>query len=53
MPNALAQLKKKTENNSRLLKNSKGNHDQEWNFWKEVGIASFLQVTTMRKIRKI
>ena len=27
--------KNKTENDSRLLKNSKGNHDGEWNFCRE------------------
>ena len=34
---------------------SEGNHDGEWNFcrWKEAGIALFLQVTRIRKVRKI
>ena len=43
-----------TENDSRLLKNSEGNRDGEWNFYrgKEGDIALFLQVTRMRKIPK-
>ena len=42
------------ENDSRLL-NSEGNRDGEWIFCrgKEADIALFLQVTRMRKIRKI
>ena len=47
--------KYKTENDSRLLKNSKGNRDDEWNFCpeQEADIALFLQETRLRKIRKI
>ena len=46
------------ENDSGLLKNSedsKGNHYGKWIFrqGKEADIASFLQVTRIRKIRKI
>ena len=42
------------ENDSRLLKNSKGNRDGEWIFCrrKEADVALFLQVTRIRKIRK-
>ena len=41
-------------NDSRLLKNSKGNRDGEWIFCrrKEADVALFLQVTRIRKIRK-
>ena len=44
--------KNKTENDSRLLKNSKGN---EWTFFQgqQADIALFLQETRIRKIRKI
>ena len=37
--------KNKTENDSRLLKNSEGNHDDEWNFCRgqEADIALFFQ----------
>ena len=47
--------KNKTENDSRLLKNSEGNRDNEWNFCREqeAGIALFLQETRIRKIRFI
>ena len=41
------------ENDSRLLKNSKGNRDGEWIFCRrklEADIALFLQVTRIRKI---
>ena len=43
------------ENDSRLLKNSEGNGDGEWIFCrrKEEDFALFLQVTRIRKIRKI
>ena len=43
------------ENDSRLLKNSEGNRDGEWIFCrrKETDVALFLQVTRIRKIRKI
>ena len=42
------------ENDSRLLKNSKGNRDGDWIFCrrKEADVALFLQVTRIRKIRK-
>ena len=48
-------LQKKTERDSRLLKNSEGNHNDKWNFCQgqEVNIALFLQETKIRKIRKI
>ena len=44
--------KNKTENDSRLLKNTKGN---EWTFFqgKQADIALFLQETRIRRIRKI
>ena len=47
--------KNKTENDSRLLKNNKGNRDDEWNVCRkqEADIALFLQETRIRKIRKI
>ena len=47
--------KNKTENDSRLLKNSEGNCDDEWFFCQgqEADIALFLQETRIRKIRKI
>ena len=47
--------KNKTENDSRLLKNSGGNRDDEWTFCRgqEADIALFLQETRIRKIRKI
>jgi len=47
--------KNKTKKDSRLLKNSEGNRDDEWNFCKgqEAEIALFLQETRKRKIRKI
>ena len=43
------------KNDSRLLKNSEGNHDGEWIFCrrKEADVTLFLQVTRMRKIIKI
>ena len=43
------------ENDSRLLKDSEGNRDGERIFYgrKEVDVALFLQVTRIRKIRKI
>jgi len=43
------------ENDSRLLNNSEGNRDGEWIFCrgKEANVALFLQVTRIRKIRKI
>ena len=46
--------KNKTENDSRLLKNSDGNRHGERNLFpgNEADIASFVQVTRMRKIRK-
>ena len=46
---------KVAEKDSRLLKNSEGNRDGEWIFCrrKEVDVALFLQVTRIRKIRKI
>ena len=46
--------KKKTENDSRLLKNSGGNRDDEWTFCRgqEADIALFLQEKRIRKIRK-
>ena len=45
----------KTEDDSRLLKNSKGNCDDEGTFCRgqEADIALFLQETRIRKIRKI
>ena len=47
--------KKKTDNDSRLLKNSEGNRNGEWKFCrgKDADITLFLQVTKIRKIRKI
>ena len=47
--------KNKTDNDSRLLRNSEGNRDDEWNFCRgqEADIAFFLQKTRIRKIRKI
>ena len=47
--------KNKTENDSRLLKNSEGNRDDEWYFCRgqEADIAIFFQDTRIRKIRKI
>ena len=46
--------KKKTENESRLLKNSEENRHSWWNFCggKEADIALFLQVKWITKIRK-
>ena len=43
----------KTENDSRLLKNSEGNRDDEWTFCRgqEADIALFLQEMRIRKIR--
>ena len=43
------------ENDSRLLKNSEGIRDGEWIFCqrREANAALFLQVTRIRKIRKI
>ena len=43
------------ENDFRLFKNSEGNRDGEWNFcWrKEADVALFLQVTRIKKMRKI
>ena len=43
------------ENDSRLLKNSEGNHDGERIIYqkKEADVAFFLQVTRIRKVRKI
>ena len=43
------------ENDSRLLKNSKGNRDGERTFYqrKEADVSLFLQVTRIRKVRKI
>ena len=48
-------LKNKTEDDSRLLKNSEGNRDDESTFCRGQGadIALFLQETRMRKISKI
>ena len=45
----------KTENDSRLLKKSEGNRNDEWTFYRgqEADIALFLQGTRIRKIRKI
>ena len=42
------------ENDPKLLKNSEGNHDDEWNFFRgqEADIALFLQETRIRKIIK-
>ena len=47
--------KNKTEKESRLLKNSEGNRDDEWYFCRgqEADIALFFQETRIRKIRKI
>ena len=47
--------KNKTENDSRLLKNSEGNRDDEWTFCRGQGadIALFLKKTRIGKIRKI
>ena len=47
--------KNKTENDTRLLKNSEGNRNDEWTFYpgQEADIALFLQGTRIRKIRKI
>ena len=47
--------KNKIENDPKLLKNSEGNRDDEWNFCKgqEADIALLLQETRKRKIRKI
>ena len=46
--------KNKTENDPKLLKNSEGNRDDEWNFCRgqEADIAIFLQEARMRKIIK-
>ena len=46
--------KNKIENDPKLLKNSEGNRDDEWNFaWgQEADIALFLQETRIRKIIK-
>ena len=46
--------KKKIENDPKLLKNSEGNRDDEWNFcWgQEADIALFLQETRIGKIIK-
>ena len=43
--------KNKTENDSRLVKISEGNRDDEWNFWweQEADIALFLQEIRIRK----
>ena len=48
-------LKNETENDSRLLKNSEGNRDDESTFCRGQGadIALFLQETRIRKISKI
>ena len=47
--------KNKTQHDSRLLKNSEGNRDDEWNFCRgqEADIALFLQETRIRKISEI
>ena len=47
--------KNKTEKESRLLKNSEGNRDDEWYFCREqeADIAYFFQETRIIKIRKI
>ena len=47
--------KKKTDNDSRLLKNSEGNRNGEWKFCRgtDADITLFLQVTKIRKISKI
>ena len=44
-----------TENDSRPLKNRKGNRDGEWIFCrrKQAEVALLLQVARIRKIRKI
>ena len=46
---------KKTDNDSRLLKNSEGNRNGEWKFCRgtDADITLFLQVTKIRKISKI
>ena len=46
--------KNKVENDPKLLKNSEGNRDDEWNFcWgQEAAIALFLQETRIGKIIK-
>ena len=46
--------KNKIENDPKLLKNSEGNRDDEWNFcWgQEANVALFLQETRIRKIIK-
>ena len=46
--------KNKIENDPKLLKNSEGNRDDEWNFcWgQEADIALFLQETRIGKIIK-
>ena len=43
------------ENDSRLLKNSEVNRDDKWIFCrrKEADVGLFLQVTRIRKIRKM
>ena len=49
-------LKNKTENDSRLLKNSEGNRDNESTFCRGQGqtlLNLFLRKTRIRKIRKI
>ena len=47
--------KNKTENDSRLLKNSEGNRDDDYTFCRgqRADITLFLQETRIRKIRKI
>ena len=47
--------KNKSESDSRLLKNSEGNRDDEWYFCRgqEADIALFFQETRIRKIRKV
>ena len=54
-PSSSLAPKNKTENDSRLLKNSEGNLDNEWYFCRgqEADIALFFQETRMRKIRNI
>ena len=46
--------KNKIENDPKLLKNSEGNRDDEWNFcWgQEADIALFLQETRIEKVIK-
>ena len=46
--------KNKIENDPKLLKNSEGNRDDEWNFcWgQEADIALFLQETRIGKVIK-